>query len=292
MITVVGGTGRLGRVVCASLMMRDLPVRVASRHAGSAASDPHLAGAELVEADVADPRQARAVISGSSHVVAAMTGMDPRGGAGPKAVDRDAAIVLIDAAADVGCHLVLVSVVGAAPDSPIELFRMKAAAEQRLKGSRMAWTMVRPTAYQETWLEIVGRPLVTTGSTRVFGRGQNPINFVSADDVAALVDLVVGDPATRGQTLDIGGPDNLTFGQLAAALLEAGGVRGPPRHVPPFVLHVVADTICRLKPQLGRQIRAALAMDRLDQSFDSTAIHRRFPQLPTTSVADLLGVHC
>ena len=42
---------------------------------------------------------------------------------------------------------------------------------------------------------------------------------------------------------------------------------------------------------LGRQIRAALAMDRVDQSCDSTAIHERFPQLPTTPIAHLLGVH-
>ena len=36
----------------------------------------------------------------------------------------------------------------------------------------------------ETWAGLVGEPLVETGKTRIFGRGGNPINFVSADDVA------------------------------------------------------------------------------------------------------------
>jgi len=34
--------------------------------------------------------------------------------------------------------------------------------------------------------------------------------------------------------------------------------------VPPAVLRVVAATLGRLNPQLGRQTRAALAMDRAD----------------------------
>ena len=83
---------------------------------------------------------------------------------------------------------------------------MKAAAEARLKASGLSWTIVRPTAYQETWLEIVGRPLVATGQTRVFGRGRNPINFVSAGDVARVVELAVtSTPALRGATIDVAG---------------------------------------------------------------------------------------
>lgn len=50
----------------------------------------------------------------------------------------------------------------------------------------------------------------------MFGRGDNPVNFVSAADVAALTALTVTDPGLRGQVLELGGPDNLTFNQLAA----------------------------------------------------------------------------
>jgi uncharacterized protein YbjT (DUF2867 family) len=115
---------------------------------------------------------------------------------------------------------------------------------------------------------------------------------VSASDVAALVDLVVDDRATRGETLDIGGPADLTFDALAAALLDAGRVHGRPRHIPPPALRLLASTVGRLKPQLGRQLRAALAMDRIDLRFDSTAVRERFPELPTTSLTDVLGVRC
>ena len=118
---------------------------------------------------------------------------------------------------------------------------------------------MRSTAFLELWIDVLCDTVQQSGRPVVFGRGENPINFVSARDVAALVDLVVGDPTTRGETLDIGGPANLTFDELAAALLDAGRVlRGGPRHVPPVILRVMASTIGPLKPQLGRQMRAAL----------------------------------
>jgi hypothetical protein len=54
----------------------------------------------MMAADVSDVRQAKAAVAGASHIIAAMPGMDPHHGAGPRAVDRDAAIALIDAAAE------------------------------------------------------------------------------------------------------------------------------------------------------------------------------------------------
>src|SRR4029077_18093432 len=112
----------------------------------------------------------------------------------------------------------------------MELIRMKAVAERRLRASRLSWTIVRPTAYQETWLEIGGRPLVTTGSTRVFGRGQNPINFVSAVNVARIVDVAATDPALRGESVDLGGPENLSFDEFVETVRAATGATGSVNH--------------------------------------------------------------
>ena len=72
---------------------------------------------------------------------------------------------------------------------------------------------------------------------------------------------------TRGSTLQIGGADDLTFNQLAASVQAAAGRAASPRHVPPAALRVMAQTIGRVKPQLGRQARAALVMDRADLTF-------------------------
>ena len=96
------------------------------------------------------------------------------------------------------------------------------------------------------------------------------------------------DPGTRGRILEIGGPDNLTFNQLAAAIQQSAGRTGTPRHVPPPVLRLIARSIGCLKPELGRQARAALVMDQADFTFDPTAIWDAYPGIPRTPLSTCL----
>lgn len=167
---------------------------------------------------------------------------------------------------------------------------MKHAAERHAAASGVPTTVVRATAFMELWVDLLRRTAARSGRPLVFGRGDNPVNLVSVVDVAALVDRAVTDALTRGQTLEIGGPDNISFNDLALAVQTADGRTGPPRHVPPAMLRLMAETIGRIQPQLGRQARAALALDSGDHTFDATEIHRRYPGLPTTTLAGVLGV--
>ena len=132
-----------------------------------------------------------------------------------------------------GADVVLLSVVDASPSSPMELFRAKYAAEQHLQASAAAWTIIRATAFVELWAEIMAKPIV-------LGRGENPINFVSVGDVAAVVERAVLDPSMRGHTLEVGGPEDLTFNELAAILQDIRGTTDKVRHVPRPVLRGLA----------------------------------------------------
>lgn len=44
---------------------------------------------------------------------------------------------------------------------------MKYLAEQELLSSALPWTLIRPTAYMETWAQLIGEPLITTGTTPI-----------------------------------------------------------------------------------------------------------------------------
>jgi NADH dehydrogenase len=195
-------------------------------------------------------------------------------------VDRDGNANLIAAASTVGASFVLVSIVGAAPDSPMELFREKFAAEQCLRQSDLAWTIVRATAYMETWATILdaGR------KTLVFGRGENPINFVSAGDVAALIEHVVLAPRVRADVIELGGPDNLTFNEFAATLQQVRGRSKPLKHIPRPMLRLMANVSRPLNPAVARKARAAVLMDTIPMTFDAGAARRRFPDVPITDV--------
>lgn len=287
MILIAGGTGRLGSAVANQLSERGHDVRVLSRglkpDPGSVRS-----GVAVVRGDVRDPRSLTAAMDGVDVVVSAVQGFQGPGGVTPVTVDRDGNTRLVSAAEAVGADVVMVSVMGADPDSPMELFRMKYTAEQRLRRSTAKWTVVRAEAFAETWIGILEETSGRSGRPLVFGRGDNPIAWVCVRDVAALVVRAVTDPSLRGRTLDICGPEHVTLTQLALDLMSRRGVAGWPRRVPRPMLHLIAGTVGRANPVLGRQARAALAMDVLATSHDAQT-RAEFPDLPCTPVSAVVA---
>ena len=284
MILIAGGTGRLGSVLAARLTGRGLAVRVLTRVPARADNLAAL-GIDVATGDVRDPASLQAAVRGADVVVSAIQGFTGPRGTSPATIDYQGNVSLIDAARSAGAHFVLMSVVGAAADSPMELFRMKHAAEQHLLAGDGDWTIVRATAFLELWIDVLGKTAARSGRPVVFGHGDNPINFVSVTDVAGLLERAVTDTATRGRILEIGGPDNLTFNQLAAAVQAAAGRTGAPRHVPPRMLRLMAGTLGRVKPELGRQARAALVMDHTDLTHYATGIRQAYPGLPCTPLS-------
>ena len=222
MIAVAGGTGTLGTRLVPLLTGQGHAVRVLTRDPARAQHLTKL-GVEVIRGDVRDPASVERALRGAGTVISAVHGFAGPGRVSPATVDRAGNANLIGATARTGASFVLVSVVGASPGHPIGLFRAKHAAESTLRASGIPWTIVRATAFMETWGTIMGRPLQASGKTMVFGHGDNPINFVSATDVAALVGLAATDPGLRGQVFEIGGEDDLTFNQVAAIVQDAAG---------------------------------------------------------------------
>jgi uncharacterized protein YbjT (DUF2867 family) len=259
MIVVTGGSGLLGRQVVAQLLAQGQAVRVLVRDA-ERAREALGDEVEIVTCDVRSPDGLRDMVAGSSAVVSAVHGFLGSRGAGPVEVDERGNAHLVDAAAAAGAGVVLVSVLGASSDSPVELFRAKWAAEQYLRRSSTPWTIVRPAAYLETWLGILTETAGTSGRPLIFGRGEEPIQFVSATDVATVVARAAIDTTLRGRVLELIG-EPLTMSELAQALQQARGWHGTPRHIPRPVLRALGFAARPISPAFARQNSTALAMD-------------------------------
>ncbi|MBA2306005.1 MAG: NAD(P)H-binding protein, partial [Acidobacteria bacterium] len=204
----------------------------------------------------------------------AVHGFAGPGRVSPASVDRDGNANLIDAATAARADVVLVSVVGASPEHPMELFRAKAAAERHLRASGTPWTIVRATAFVELWGELLARSVV-------FGRGGNPINFVSVRDVAAAIERAVLEAAWRGRVIEIGGPRDLSLNELAERVQRLRGRDANVRHVPLTVLRALGT--------FNRQARAAVAMDTIDMTFDAAPARRSLGDLPMTDALTALS---
>jgi NADH dehydrogenase len=266
-IVVAGGTGRLGTALVARLVARGEPVRVLTRDPRRAA---HLPPVEVVRGDVRDRAAVASALRGADAVVSAVHGF-AGWRSNPGSVDRDGNRHLIEAAGGTGAHVVLVSVIGASPEHPIELFRMKAAAEALLRAARVPWTIVRSAAFLELYEELLRRTAGRSGRPLVFGSGRTPVAFAPVSEVAAAVDRAVADPAAAGQVIEVAG-ESMTFDELAARMepeLGAGARR--PRHVPGGVLRALA--VAGGTPP-GRQAAAALVMDGRDRRSRGSAACR------------------
>jgi uncharacterized protein YbjT (DUF2867 family) len=258
MILVAGGTGRLGSELVRRLVAQGERVRILTRDPARAT---HLPSAEVVIGDVRQPADLGAAVRDVSAVVSAVHGFIGTGHVTPASVDRDGNANLIDAASTVGAHYVLMSVIGASPDHPLELFRMKAAAEEHLQRSDLPWTIVRAGAFLELYQDLMRRTATRSRRPLVFGRGSDPIQFASIARVAAVLEKALADPSTRGTVIQVDGP-SMSFNELAASLApELGASARQPRHLPRAVLRCMA--VARSTPP-GRQAHSALIMDSYD----------------------------
>jgi NADH dehydrogenase len=280
-ILLVGGTGSLGRELAGRLASSGQQVRVLTRDPANARDLP----VDVVTGDLTDPQSLTAAAAGCGTVVCAAHGFLGGRGRGPEAVDDRGNANLLRAAADAGVgDAILLSVLDAGASHPMSLHRAKHAAEQHLYASGLRYTVLRPSSYLETWTGVIGGKLAAGGPALVFGNGRNPVNFVSVRDVAALVDLAVGDASLRGEAIDGPGPDNLTMTEFAQ-LLGATKIRRVPRNA----LRVMATAAAPFAPAFARQAAAALVMDSTDMTADATALQSRFPHISWHRAADVLA---
>ena len=174
-------------------------------------------------------------------------------------------------------RFIYISALGAGPKAPVDLFRAKWAIEQDLATSGLAWTALRASAFMEFWAALVGQPILDRGRTTVFGRGTNPINFVSAGDVARLALRLADDPAAVNQIVEFGGPENLTMLEVVARFERAAGRKARVRHVPLPVMRAMRSTLGHVFKPLGRVIGAGILMDTAQMTFDPTPTLTRWP---------------
>jgi uncharacterized protein YbjT (DUF2867 family) len=276
MILIVGASGRLGSVVVQHLLAQGKSIRVMTRNPLGLA---HLKqqGAEIMSGDLRDPASLASACQGVERVLAAAHALDGKGDNNPQTIDDMGNRHLIDAAKAAGVkHFIFVSVQGASPDSPLEFFRIKYRTEEYLQASGLSFTILRPGAYMELWAQLIGQPIREQGKTTIFGRGDNPINFVSVEDVARFVSIGLDDARAGNTVIEVGGPENLTMNQLAEIFERASRRQAKKRHIPLPMMRLMSILMRPLNPAMSRLIRNGIYMDTANLRYDTADTARAF----------------
>jgi len=197
-ILIIGGHGKIALLLAPLLIARGDSVTSVIRNPEHS-EEVAATGASPVVADVENLSVAElATLFKHQHAVVWSAGA---GGGNPErtyAVDRDAAIRAIDAAAEAGIpRFVMVSYFGAslehgvpADNSFYAYAEAKAAADAHLEASTLDWTILAPS----TLTSDPGTGAIETGEGVTAGS-------VSRADVAAVAAAVLADDATVGRVI-------------------------------------------------------------------------------------------
>jgi uncharacterized protein YbjT (DUF2867 family) len=270
-ILIVGGSGVLGTLVTRRLLAVGESVRVMSRTPARTAG-LRAAGAEVVAGDLLDRQSLMRACAGADMVVAATHSILGRGSNASIHVDGAGHRQLIDIARAGGVRrIVYTSVYDYGPAyQSIPFFRIKYEVEEHLKTSGVAYTIVRPTAFMDFHAhELIGKPILAKGKVVLFGRGERRRNFVAADDVAQVVVASLRDGSLAGETIDVGGPEDLTHMDVVRLYERLTGRAARVTHLPLGAVRALVAVVRPLHPGLSQILQAAVLADTADQRFDS-----------------------
>jgi uncharacterized protein YbjT (DUF2867 family) len=242
---VVGASGQVGSEVVRQLAEAGRPVRAMVRPDAAAAHLRAYADVEIVVGDLLQPGDVERAVAGSEHVIATANSVIPRKRGEFGRVEREGYPALIAAARDAGVQrFVFLSTSEFLHDDRSPGQQLKRFVERVLDTSGLEFAVVRPAAFMEAWLALPGSSLPLRGEvaptlsrsfwfTRVFRKATGHLaeergmllvsggpdvrtSFIAIRDVAALLIAAATHPAARNRILEVGGPEAVSWREVAA----------------------------------------------------------------------------
>jgi uncharacterized protein YbjT (DUF2867 family) len=218
MVVVFGGGGFLGRRLVHRLIAERMAVRVAVRHPDRARIDLRALGFDRVAVTVA------AAIAGANAIVNTVSAYVERSVVTFEAVHvRGAETVAREASAAGITRLVLVSGIGADPDSSSPYIRARGRGELMVRQTFPGATIVRPGAMfgpGDALFSTLAELARLLPVLPLIGGGHTRLQPVFVEDVAEAIANILADPRTVGRTYELAGPGVYTLRELVQMTLR------------------------------------------------------------------------
>ena len=230
-ICVLGGSGFVGRQVCAALAARGFRLRVPTRSREGAKHLTMLPTCETIAADVHDPASLKALISDCDAVVNLVGVLhNGRGNASFENAHTNLAKKVISACREVGVRRVLhMSALNAAVDGASGYLRSKGAAETLMRDSGLDVTIFRPSVIfgrEDMFLNMFAR-LLKSAPALIVPMGNTRLQPVHVADVAQAFAEAYVRRESIGQTYDLVGARVWTMRELGQFVADAMGSNKP-----------------------------------------------------------------
>jgi uncharacterized protein YbjT (DUF2867 family) len=212
MILITGATGKTGGEAARQLAAAKQPFRVLIRNPDKAGPLKAL-GAEIIVGDIADPQALKRAMAGVDKAFLVMPNEEEQ-----VKVEKQ----FIDEAKAAGVrHIVYLSSLESLPGSTNPITRAHVATEDYLRKSGLAWTMLRPTFFNQLLLSSARR--IKGDGQIVMPAGNGTVAATDVRDVGEVIALVLTRPGHENKSYDLTGPELLTMSEIAAKFSKVLG---------------------------------------------------------------------
>lgn len=230
LITLIGGSGFLGRHIVRELAQAGYRVRVAVRSPNRAyflKPMGRVGQIQIVYCDVTDETSLARAIAGAEAVVNLVGILAPFGRQTFEAVHAEAPGLIGKLAAAQGVKRVVhLSAIGASGDAPSRYARSKAAGEAALTAQFPNATVLRPSIVfgpEDHFFNRFANWARYLPALPLIGGGKTRFQPVFVGDVARAVRIALDNPKTQGRVYELGGPQIYTFRELMERILAETG---------------------------------------------------------------------
>ncbi|MFO0551659.1 MAG: SDR family oxidoreductase [Polyangiaceae bacterium] len=211
MILLTGATGNTGSAIARELSARGVPF-VAMARSSARRRELTERGLEVVAGDFDDPKSLASALEGIERAYLVSTPDETL-------MRREGAF--IDAAKKAGVrHIVKCSAYLADESSESPNLRSHGVVERALRDSGMAWTILRPHGFMQTFT-LFSWDLVREAGVISAPHGEGKMPLVDVRDVAALAVKALTEPGHEGKLYEITGPQALGMWDMAELLERA-----------------------------------------------------------------------
>jgi len=217
-ILVTGASGFVGTAVQQELRRAFYPVHAVMREH----SDPQIScklGSKIFRGDITDrASMLPAFSSGTEAVVHTVGIIDEEKHGDFERIHVEGTRNVVELCREFGIKkLVHVSALGTRANAKATYHRTKWAAEELVRASGLAYTILRPSVIFGEGSEFVATLEMLArmpGFTPVIGTGKGKLQPIAVQDVARMARQCLEDERTDGQAYDLGGPEVFTLDQM------------------------------------------------------------------------------
>lgn len=214
MILITGASGAVGSAVLQEISRGGRPFRAMYRSQSEAQKAP--AGVATILADFSSKESLAPALAGVDVVFLVCSPI-------PQLVELESNVIDVSREAGVK-HIVLSSALGAG-DYPKSFPSWHRAVEDRLIGSRLGYTILRPNGFMQNVLTY-NAPSIRAQGAFYAALGNAKISHVDVRDVAAVAAKVLESPGNHAREIyELNGPEPVSNTELAHRISVAAGRR-------------------------------------------------------------------